>query len=154
MPKLGTSSMHPGLHSRVQSLLDDELLDFTFRPRGEKGHHIKERDTNIMGKFKCGNKKCSKIWSSKCIAITIRLYHGNKYTVLVYHQRCERCNSLARPQLDETYEERVARWLKIWSGVKVPRECYAHKKTLPHQSSLCEGCKAGHCSRGDSEAGF
>ncbi|KAM3546946.1 hypothetical protein ARSEF1564_000259 [Beauveria bassiana] len=149
MPNIRNSSMHPYLHPRVQSLLDDDQLNFTFRPQGEKSHPIKYKDSNVTGKFQCGNKKCAKKWSSKCIAIVIRLFRDNKYTVLVYHQRCERCDDLAQPTLDETYEERVAKWLKIWSGINVPRVYHESKQTRPHHRSRCEGCKAGHCTRAD-----
>ncbi|KAK8146022.1 hypothetical protein G3M48_003722 [Beauveria asiatica] len=149
MSKIRTSSMHSYLHPRVQALLDDEQLDFTFRPRGEKSHPIKCKDTGVTGMFQCGNKKCAKKWSSKRIAIVIRLFRDNKYTVVVYHQRCERCDSLALPTLDETYEERVSRWLKIWSGINVPRVHHERKETRPHQRSRCEGCKAGHCKLAD-----
>ncbi|KAM3514400.1 hypothetical protein MY11210_001954 [Beauveria gryllotalpidicola] len=149
MPRIRASSMHPHLHPRVQSLLDDEQLVFTFAPRDDKSHYIKYKDSNVSGKFQCGNKKCGKKWSSMCIAIVIRLFHDNKYTVVVYHQRCEWCNGLAKPTLDETYEERVAKWLKIWSGIDVPKVHYERKRTRPHQSSRCEGCKAGHCTQAD-----
>ncbi|ATY63112.1 zinc finger protein [Cordyceps militaris] len=145
MPNIRVKSMHPLLHPRVQSLLDDENLVFTFRARYESNDHIKDRDTRVTGKFECPNKRCRNKWSSVCIAIWIRLYHGNEYTVVVYHQRCLKCNALAKPTLDDTYEERVARCLKIWSNIKIPREHHEHKRTAPHESSRCEGCKAGHC---------
>lgn len=154
MTKVRTSSTHPHLHPRVQSLLDDENLDFTFRPLGEKGKYIKEMDSNVMGKFRCGNWKCSKYWSSKCIAINIRLYRNNKYTAVVYHQHCESCNALGKPQLDKSYEERISKWLKIWSGINVPKEPRKSKSKRPHRSSLCEGCKADHCPWGAADAGF
>ncbi|OAA71489.1 hypothetical protein ISF_02040 [Cordyceps fumosorosea ARSEF 2679] len=150
MTKIRSCSMPSYLHPQVQELLDEEDLYFTFRPPGEKGPYIKEKDTAVMGKFRCGNKKCPNKWGSKRIAITIRLYRNNKYTVVVYHQRCQKCDALAKPELDESYEERVSRWLKIWSGINVPWEYHPKKRTAPHQKSRCEGCKAGHCTEVDN----
>ncbi|EJT68021.1 hypothetical protein GGTG_14401 [Gaeumannomyces tritici R3-111a-1] len=54
------------------------------------------------------------------------------------------------PILDDSYGERVAYWLKKWSGVRVQAPQRSQRKNdKPHRSNLCEGCKAGHCKNGD-----
>jgi hypothetical protein len=100
-----------------------------------------------MGRFPCHNTKCkSKGWFSRKIAVTIRLYPGERYNARVYHQRCIRCNSVSRPVLDETYAERVAYWIKQWNGIWVEKPPISKASKGPHNSKLCEGCKAGHCT--------
>ena len=144
-------SMYSSLHAEVSPLLKEGGLHFDFHNIDEPSASTREYDTNIMGKFKCANDACSSSgWSSNKISVTIRLYSGNRYNARVYHQRCKRCKSLSRPLLDETYAERVTYRLKKWSGVEVERPSHSGGKSKgPHQSSLCEGCKAGHCSEQD-----
>jgi hypothetical protein len=144
-----TSSMYPSRHDDVSQLLDESNIEAVFYnvddQRCENSH-----DTNIMGKFTCHNPKCAtKGWSSKRIAMTIRLYSGGRYNARVYHQRCKACNQLSRPKLDHSYADRVAYRLKKWSGVSVEPPPFGRTNDdLPHESSLCEGCKAGHCLLG------
>ncbi|KAF7587605.1 hypothetical protein BBP40_007004 [Aspergillus hancockii] len=115
-------SMYQELHDDVSRLLAGSDLSFYFHDSDDDINRIKLRDTNIMGRFTCYNPACrSKGWSSKKIAITIRLYLGQKYNARVYHQRCKACNSLSRPVLDESYAERVTYWVKQWNGVRVEK---------------------------------
>ena len=140
-------SMYPVLHDQVLDLLDDEGLSFDFHRNDESRTKIRDYDTNVMGRFRCYNKACdSDGWSSKKIAITIRMYPGNRYNARVYHQRCQSCNRISRPFLDDSYAERVAYRLKKWSGVEVETPYYAGQSDRPHQRSLCEGCRDGHCT--------
>lgn len=141
------SSMYKHLHEDVTSLLEDTGLNFTFHDRDDSRASIKDHDTNIMGHFVCKNPACrSTGWSSKKIAVTIRLYRGNKYNARVYHQRCKSCNWLSQPQLDDSYAERVVYRLKRWNGIEVERYQRFDKSKGPHDNKRCEGCKAGHCS--------
>lgn len=145
-------SMHPDLHNKVMHLLEEHNLSFDFHEVDSPTHNTREYDTNIMGRFGCRNKKCaSSGWSSKKIAITIRLYpNSNEYNARVWHQRCESCDQLGRLFLDEgSYAERVAYRLKKWKGIEMERPAYTGKSDGPHQSALCEGCKAGHCKELD-----
>ena len=140
-------SLYPRLHGKVARLLKEEGLKFKFYNVDNDIDDIDERDTNIMGRFKCHNRGCSSSgWSSKKIAITIRMYPGDKYNARVYHQRCKSCNNLSRPVLDESYAERVTYWIKKWNGVEVERPDISGESNSPHNSQLCEGCKAGHCN--------
>ncbi len=140
-------SMYPALHDQVSSLLEDEGLLFDFHAADESLSSIRDYDTNVMGRFRCHNKQCSSGgWSSKRIAVTIRMYRGNENNARVYHQRCESCNWISRPNLDESYAERVAYRLKKWSGIEMEPPYYSGQSDRPHQSRLCEGCRSGHCS--------
>jgi hypothetical protein len=140
--------MYPMLHDDVSHLLEESNLHFDFYKKDDDGENcIEEHDTNIMGRFTCRNRACgSSGWSSKKIAITIRMYPGARYNARVYHQRCLKCNSLGKPWLDDSYAERVAYRLKKWCGVQMEMVTYSGPSKKPHENEFCEGCKAGHCS--------
>lgn len=140
-------SMHPNRHHDVKQLLQEENIHFTFRNNTDFSGCTDSYDTSIMGRFFCRNRRCqTNGWSSKKIALTIRKYPGKQYNAVVYHQRCERCKTLANPTLDGTYAERIAYRLKKWSGLEVDAPYFSGQSNRPHQKDLCEGCKAGHCS--------
>ena len=142
-------SMFPLMHDNVSCLLEAEDLHFTFYDLDEDIGSIRTYDTTITGQFSCDNKKCrSKGWLSLRTAITIRMYGGNLYNARVYYQRCERCNMLSKPILDDSYADRVAYRLKKWCGVKLKPPVFSGKSKGPHKEKFCEGCKAGHCSEG------
>lgn len=145
-------SMYPDLHGEVSHYLTENGLHFSFFHQDTDGGCSEQYDTNIMGRFKCTNMAChQKGWSSKLVAITIRMYSGKRYNARVYHQRCKRCESLSTPILDESYAQRIAYRLKIWNGVKMDRPPYTRGESeKSHASHLCEGCNHGHCSLGFS----
>ncbi|OJJ97543.1 hypothetical protein ASPACDRAFT_53726 [Aspergillus aculeatus ATCC 16872] len=131
-------SMYPSLQSEVTALLEKFDLDSRFHSK-DHDFALHTYDTNIMGRFSCPNDKCGSTgWSSKKIAITIRMYTGNKYNA----------RRLSRPIFDDSYTERVAYRLKKWSGVEMEAPVYSGESHGPHIRSLCEGCKAGHCFEG------
>jgi hypothetical protein len=140
----------------VAELLEEVDLDFSFQPTDRETGHTKDFDSHIMGRFKCSNPKCKKKgWSSKQIAIWIRLYSGSTYNARVFHQRCKSCTWLSSPDLDaESYAERIAYRLKKWANVPVAAPPRREKKGPPHRSELCEGCKNGHCAQGELEKGM
>ncbi|KAI1178522.1 zinc-binding domain-containing protein [Nemania sp. FL0916] len=141
-------SLHPAKHPEVSRLLEDDDLDFTFHSADDDHGYIESADSSVMGRFRCHNPNCeSKGWSSKKIAITVRMYSNREYNARVYHQRCQHCSGLGRPILDDTYAERVTYRLKKWSGVYVEAPPYSNDHTKPHHRDLCEGCKAGRCKR-------
>lgn len=146
-------SLHPKLHDDVAQLLNEEGLQLDFYNADDEETNIKEWDTNVMGRFICRNKGChSSGWSSKKIAMTIRMYPRGLYNARVYHQRCKNCRALGRPVLDhECYAERVAYWLKKWNGIEVQRPNYSGQSRGPHDSELCEGCRAGHCPNSNED---
>ncbi|KAF7860686.1 hypothetical protein EAF04_008204 [Stromatinia cepivora] len=147
-------SMYPLLHDSVSRLLEENNLHFDFHDIDDATSCTKEYDANIMGRFICRNRACnSSGWSSKRIAITIRMYPGAKYNGRVYHQRCKSCNSLSQPLLDDSYAERVAYRIKKWRGIQMYLPKYSGRSKGPHNTNLCEGCKAGHCSALDAETG-
>ncbi|PHH90479.1 hypothetical protein CDD83_3546 [Cordyceps sp. RAO-2017] len=139
-------SMYPELHDEVSELLEDDDLYFDFVNYEPSRGPIKTYVTNIMGKFICRNSTCgANGWSSKVIAIKIRMYTGAQYNAQVYHQRCKECESLSEPILDDSYAERVAYRIKKWCGVDVERPPYHGESKGPHESALCEGCRDNNC---------
>lgn len=140
-------SLHPKFHDEVAAILDEEGLHLDFLDVDDDDSNIRCRDTSIMGRFICRNRRChSKGWASKRIPITIRMYPGQQYNARVYHQRCRICNGVGRPVLDATYAERICYWIKKWNGIEVERPPSAGQSRGPHDRDRCEGCKAGHCS--------
>lgn len=141
-------SLHPELHDDVTQSLDGEGIQLYFFNADDEQSKIREWDTNIMGRFICRNKRCpSSGWSSKKVAVTIRMYPEQLYNARVYHQRCKKCNVIGRLILDhECYAERVTYWLKKWNGIQVRRPSSSSRASSgPHDSELCEGCRVGHC---------
>jgi len=71
----------------------------------------------------------------------------NTYDAVVFKQRCRTCQHLGTMRINEnSYIERVAYRLKKWAGVPMETPEYnAVERGPPHESSLCEGCKAGCC---------
>ena len=142
--------MFPELHAEVSTRLEEDGLSFDFHTADTARNSTEVYDTNIMGDFVCSNDDCaSNGWSSKKIAITIRMYPGKQYNARVYYQRCRSCRQLSKPTLDTSYAERVAYRLKKWSGLQLDIPYYSNESKGPHQSWLCEGCKNGHCSAQD-----
>ncbi|KAL2803112.1 zinc-binding domain-containing protein [Aspergillus granulosus] len=158
MPRKGRKaaklwSLHPKLHDDVARLLDEEGLQLDFFDADDEETNVEERDTNVMGRFICQNSGCySSGWSSKKIAITIRMYPRQRYNARVYHQRCRNCRAVGRLILDTgCYAERVTYWLKKWNGIEVQRPDYSSQSRGPHDSELCEGCKVGHCPNSNED---
>ncbi|PLB47858.1 hypothetical protein P170DRAFT_510581 [Aspergillus steynii IBT 23096] len=158
MPRKGRKaaklwSLHPKLHDDIAQLLDEEGLQIDFFDADDEETNIEERDTNVMGRFICQNKGCnSSGWSSKKIAITIRMYSQQRYNARVYHQRCRNCRTVGRLILDSgCYAERVTYWLKKWNGFEVRQPDYSGQSRGPHDSELCEGCKVGHCPNSNED---
>ncbi|EWZ80228.1 hypothetical protein BFJ70_g7957 [Fusarium oxysporum] len=146
-------SMFPDLHDQVADKLEEDQLDYTFFEKDEDLGAIRTYDTNIIGRFVCHNNNCdSRGWKSMVVAITIREYSRNRYNVRVYHQRCIECNHLSKPKLkEETYVDRVTYRIKKWNGVEVEIPKYSDKSKAPHEEDHCEGCKNGHCKRGNQK---
>ena len=140
-------SMYPALHDSVKRLLKEDDLSFTFFAIDEDKGCIEQYDTNIMGRFRCLNRVCTKGgWASKVVAITIRMYPEQKYNARVYHQHCKSCGGLSKPFPDDSYAERIAYRLKRWSGIEMDQPPYTDGTSKrPHEIALCEGCKHGHC---------
>ncbi|OQE44081.1 hypothetical protein PENNAL_c0666G01493 [Penicillium nalgiovense] len=158
MPRKGRKaaklwSLHPKLHDDVARLLDEEGLQIDFFGADNDETNIEEWDTNVMGRFICQNSGCySSGWSSKKVAITIRMYPRQRYNARVYHQRCRNCTAVGRLILDtECYAERVTYWLKKWNGIEVERPSFSGQSGGPHDSELCEGCKVGHCPNSNED---
>jgi hypothetical protein len=153
MPRKGRKaaklwSLHPKLHDDVAQLLDEEGLQIGFLDADDEETNIQYWDTNVMGRFICPNSGCySSGWSSKKVAITIRMYPQQRYNARVYHQRCRNCKAVGRLVLDTgSYVERVTYWLKKWNGIEVQPPNFSGQSRGPHDSELCEGCKVDHCS--------
>ncbi|KAH7142175.1 zinc-binding domain-containing protein [Dactylonectria macrodidyma] len=143
--------MFPNLHDGVSHKLAQDNLSFQFYEVDDDVTCINVWDTNVTGRFACKNHKCkSKGWPSKKIAVTIRMYSEAQYNVRVYSQRCRTCNSLSRPRLDaQVYVDRVTYRLKKWSGLHVEPPPFSGEHRGDHETRLCEGCRAGHCTMGN-----
>ncbi|KAL4958183.1 zinc-binding domain-containing protein [Aspergillus filifer] len=149
--EIPTSSMYPELNDAVSYLLEDSCSLFYDFNHTDTDWGVKRcYDTNVMGRFTCPNNNCRKGgWSSKVVAVTIREYPGQSYNVRVYHQRCQNCKRLAKPELDEDcYAERIVFRLKKWNKIAVDNPIYDKTSKGPHEEDLCEGCQAGHCKLG------
>ncbi|BCS17759.1 3CxxC-type zinc finger protein [Aspergillus puulaauensis] len=140
-------SAQPRFHKSVVALVKQYTnLTFIFRHNDTDLKATDIWNTNVMGQFTCPNENCRKSgWSSKKIAIRIRMYPGRRYNARVYHQRCKKCERLGELELDDSYAERVAYWLLKWNGVELEKPSHAGQSKGPHNKKLCEGCKAGHC---------
>ena len=146
MPPAKRWSIHPDLHDEVATKLDEEGLFCTFYDVDNDEGHTHERITNIMGRFRCHNKNCrSNGWSSNVVATFIRMYPGSRYNARVYHQSCRACGKVSKPRLDFSYAERIVYWIKKWNDVPVERPPVSSHSRGPHDSALCEGCRAGRC---------
>lgn len=142
-------SMFPTLHSNISHLISPSGLNFEFHNLDDEINTTHTYDTSIKGRFPCRNPNCnSDGWSSMRVAITIRMYENKRYNARVYHQRCESCQWLSEPVLDDSYAERVVYRLKKWCGVEQERPNFEGRSKGPHKERFCEGCKAGHCSEG------
>lgn len=149
---IATWSMYKNLHDEVSSSLVAPDLHYEFYENDDGMSSTNMRDTNIMGRFVCHNRACrARGWPSNMIAITIRLFPGQKYNARVYHQRCKFCRWLSRPVLDQSYAERIVYWIRQWNGIRVERPPISRDSKGPHNRQLCEGCKAGHCSQADED---
>jgi hypothetical protein len=140
-------SLFPAFHEKVVCMLEEDHISLTFNSIDDGESCTRSYDTHVMGRFKCHNPQCnSDGWSSKKIAITIRMYPEGKYNARVYHQRCKGCNRLSRPVLDESYADRVVYRIKKWHGIDLEQPFYSKRTGPPHDRTLCEGCKDGHCT--------
>jgi hypothetical protein len=144
-----TSFTFPLLHQDVMNVISDEITSARFLENDSDEYSNNESSTNVMGKFKCNNDACSRDgWNSKMVAILIKGYPRNGYNAVVFNQRCRSCNHLGTLTLDKkSYIDRVAYRLKKWAGVPVEQPPYSEKEGLPHESSLCEGCKRNLCQQ-------
>ncbi|KAK7934718.1 zinc-binding domain-containing protein [Apiospora marii] len=153
-----TSFMFPWLHKRVVDAIHGQIDQVTFHKEGQDSEAQEKYETFIMGKFTCTNNLCSKsAWSSKKVNIIIRRFTDGEqklaYNATVFNQRCKSCNALGTFSIDQRcYVNRVAYRIRSWAGVKQERAPYNFTETSrPHEEDLCEGCKRGHCQRGDSQ---
>ena len=134
-------------HRDVSRLLCQYGLSFESFPFDDPHGCLKEYGTSV-GIFICTNSSCSSLrWTSKQIAISIRRYPGLRYNARVCYQRCESCDSLTIPELDDSYAQRVSNRLAKWSGIAAEEPPSSGGSRRPHQARLCKGCKHGHCQQ-------
>jgi hypothetical protein len=142
-----TSFMFPSLHPTIADAVAHEIPSSWFNERDSELDSNNSWDTNVMGEFRCDNRRCHKSgWGSMKVAIRIRGYPKNGYNAVVYNQRCKSCDTLGNFTLDEaSYVERVSYWLKRWAGIQVERPEHDRGAGPPHEAEFCEGGKHGHC---------
>ena len=141
--------MFPSLHEDVSNAVSDAIASTWFNEKDSDKDSYVKYSTYVMGRFTCNNNSCfKKGWGSKKVAILIRGYPEDGYNAVVFNQRCESCNRLGTLTLDKrSYLERVSYRLKKWAGVPIEEQYHVQKKSLPHKSELCEGCKQGYCQQ-------
>lgn len=138
--------MRPSLHRHVSKRLRQYGLSFKFSPDDNPHDFLKDFDSSVEGVFTCHNGSCpNSRWTSKKIAITIRLLQGLRYNARVYYQRCKSCGFLSRPKLARSYAERVSYRLAKWSGIPVQAAHTSGRSERPHETEFCEGCRHGRC---------
>lgn len=139
----------PQLHQAVLDEAPELSPAPAFTEKATQGHK-ESYPTFIIAAFSCrAHGPAPATWSSGQVSITIRLHQGNRYSAVVYNQRCKRCKRLGFIKVDErSYVERVAYRLKKWAGIEMDVPVYPKKMTPPHRADLCEGCKAGTCKYG------
>jgi hypothetical protein len=143
--------MYPDLHDEVARQLDANGVSVEFYEEGKPEDSIRDYDTNIMGAFTCPNQSCLvQRWTSKRVAISIQLYDDEQYNAIVWHQRCQKCESMGSLELDlQSYIDRVVYRLGKWLGLQAPPPPFSGSIEGPsHKRELCEGCKSGHCQEG------
>jgi hypothetical protein len=141
----------PELHPSVADAVIPEISSTWFNEDDNDNNFNYERLTHVMGRFLCKNNSCKKqFWDSRKVSIEIRGYNNNRYSAIVYNQRCKSCNRLGTFELNErSYTERVAYRLKKWAGVEIEAPPFNGNDGLPHEWAYCEGCKRGRCREGD-----
>jgi hypothetical protein len=147
-------TMYPDLHDSVSRCLEANGLSVDFYEEGEAENSLHDYDTNILGAFTCPNRSCQiKKWTSKKVAVSIRLFDNQQYNAAVWHQRCHKCECMGVLKLDEeSYIERVVYRLRKWLGQKMVAPPWSRSKDGPeHLVELCEGCKNGHCGHSGEE---
>jgi hypothetical protein len=116
--------MYPSLHENVSLKLEEDNLHLDFNNNDDEESCVRDYDTNIVGRFRCHNDKCDlNGWSSKKVAISIRMYSDDRYNARVYYQRCKGCNRLSKPLLDDTYTEELR--IVLRSGMVYSSRCHA-----------------------------
>ncbi|RKF83351.1 hypothetical protein GcM3_014029 [Golovinomyces cichoracearum] len=127
------------------------MLDGSIRMKfnnEDSDEDCKTAETRVVGTFTCDNPRCTNEWQSGKISTVVRSYPNRSYNAKVFHQRCRRCNKPIRPSLDGSYADRVAHKVKILNNIPVVKRPFlGDKKTPPHDSKRCEGCKAGYCEK-------
>lgn len=144
-------SMYPNLHDLVSQRLEASGLSVEFYSGNDlKTLSDRDYDTNVIGAFTCPKQSCpTKKWTSKKVAISIRMYDNKQYNAVVWHQRCKKCKSLGNLKLDaDAYVDRVVYRLGKWLGLELAVPPFSSEGHMdrPHHKQLCEGCKNGHCS--------
>ena len=147
-PQIDPFCTCPELHEKVVELVGSPEDHISFNCNTENIPHEDEYSTWIVGKFKCPNKKCNKQWSSGKVYTNIFMYADNSYIANVYNQQCRKCKCVSKPILDDSYENRVSRRIRIWLGLSVPPPIFTDKNTPHHDMDRCEGCRAGKCYAG------
>lgn len=148
--------MFPSLHDSVRAAVSlDPIPEPAFHPTNTDAGTTKTWSTNVLAQFRCHRKGCGNTWTSGIVSTLIRAYPGDRYNAVVFNQRCRRCKSLGTMTLDEEcYIERIATRLKAWGGIRTEFTTRNDKKTPPHESDLCEGCKRGYCRKATRRTGM
>lgn len=136
------------LHARIFADIRQDIPNLWHNHRGT-GRWIEGHSTHVMGTFRCVTKRWrNRRWTSGHVAIHIRGYENNGYDAVVFNQRCDNCKQLGIFTLDDdTYVQRIVYRVKKWAGLDPGHAPYDDKHGPPHRKDLCEGCKAGYCTK-------
>jgi hypothetical protein len=143
------SSVCPHLHERVWAECALSGVEYNLKTASTKEKMVRCYDTTTVGRFECSNKACSAPpWWSYSVGLTIRGYKGRRYYAVLWHQECYQCRQFGRLSVrSQDYVNQVSRCLRYWSGIRdeKPSSSKTDRKTKPHKSEYCAGCKNGHC---------
>jgi hypothetical protein len=106
--------------------------------------------SNIKLKFEC---KCKRKWTTMKGRCEVKLWRSpqrNNISIIVYQQKCQRCQRWAEPfpydkELDSIIKQKIDKWMNpsLEKGQRV-RMVGTSKRN--HDSARCEACKLGKCS--------
>uniref|UniRef100_UPI00398E3554 receptor-transporting protein 3-like n=1 Tax=Pristiophorus japonicus TaxID=55135 RepID=UPI00398E3554 len=133
----------------------DPDLDVEKRKEGWKIYK-----TSSFGRFDC---PCSNSWSSAHVVILFhyRLRRDRGLVLMrAFRQQCRNCSNssqqkpqITNKQLKQVFDRLILKILKNCYGEEVGnvQRKLLHRKTKPHETSLCEACALGICRNQDDE---
>lgn len=106
---------YPQWHSNVRKAYGNYIA---YQAKDTTKDVEQERRARVRGTLSCAHEGHSKVsWDSDRIPITIRKHRGNRYTAVVYKQRCGRCKQFAALHVEkESYVTCVSQWLRYSTG--------------------------------------
>ncbi|KAF9102968.1 hypothetical protein BGX27_010793 [Mortierella sp. AM989] len=112
---------------------------------------VKYGERSIIGQFTCTKCRPNKRggWKSGIISTELWLSTSdNRYRTQLNAQQCRGCESYAVPEVDvDNYTRKVISAFDLWKGLRYAEARTEYKRTAPHDTKRCYGCKKKVCSR-------